>query len=71
MKEKAPLSHKVVSFQMLDFETLSPNSGLEIKFMEKYFFLKNYVTLEVAVSHNVLYNQPLPITHYQVRFLCL
>ena len=69
MREKTPLSHKVVCFQMLDFET--SNSKLEvskIKFVENYFFLKNYVTSEGAVSHNVFYYQPLPITHYQVRF---
>ena len=33
-----------------------------------YFFLENYVTSEGAISHNVLYHQPLPITRYQVRF---
>ena len=42
--------------------------GLEIKFMETYFFLENLVTSEDAVSHNVLYYQQLPITCYQVRF---
>ena len=42
--------------------------GLEIKFVENYFFLENYISLERAVSHNVLYYQPLPITRYQVRF---
>ena len=42
--------------------------GLKIKFTENYFFLENYVTSEGAVSHMVLYNQPLPITCYQVRF---
>ena len=36
--------------------------------MENYFFLKNYVTSEGAVSHNVLYYQPLPITRNQERF---
>ena len=36
--------------------------------MENYFFLKNYITSEGVVSYNVLYYQPLPITHYQVRF---
>ena len=36
--------------------------------MENYFFLENYVTSEGAVSHNVLYYQPLSITCYQVRF---
>ena len=33
-----------------------------------YFFLENYVTLEGAVSHNVLYYKPLPIPRYQLRF---
>ena len=36
--------------------------------MENYFFLENYGTSEGAVSHNVLYYQPLPITRYKVRF---
>ena len=36
--------------------------------MENYFFLENYVTSEEAVSHTVLYYQPLSITRYQVRF---
>ena len=39
MKEKTPLSHEVVCFQMLDFETSI--WGLKIKFMENDFFLKN------------------------------
>ena len=51
---------------MLDFET--SNSKLEIKFVENYFFFENYVTSEGAVSHNVLYYQPLTITRYQARF---
>ena len=42
--------------------------GLKIKFVENYFFLKNYVTSEGTVSHNVLYYQPLPSTHNQERF---
>ena len=37
-------------------------------YVENYFCLENYVTSEGAVSHNVLYYQPLPITCYQVRF---
>ena len=41
--------------------------GLKIKFVENYFFLKNYGTSEEAVSHNVLYHQPLPITRHQER----
>ena len=36
--------------------------------MENYFFIKNSVTPEGAVSHSVLYYQTLPITRYQVRF---
>ena len=36
--------------------------------MENYFFLENYATSEGAVSHIILYYQPLPITRYQVRF---
>ena len=42
--------------------------GLVIKFEENYFFLENYVTLEGAVSHNVLCHQPRPITRHLVRF---
>ena len=36
--------------------------------MENDFLLENYVTSEGAVSHKVLYYQPLPITRNQVRF---
>ena len=39
-----------------------------MKLVENNFFLKNYATSEVAVSHSVLYHQQLPITRYQVRF---
>ena len=42
--------------------------GLEIKFVENYFFLENYGTSEGAVSHNVLYYQPHPITGNKERF---
>ena len=34
--------------------------------MENYCHF-NYVTSEGAVSHNVLYYQPLPITHHQEK----
>ena len=30
-------------------------------------FFENYITSEGAISKNVLYYQPLPITRYQVR----
>ena len=59
VKEKIPLSHEVVCFQMLDFDTSKSNWNI---------FLENYVTSEGAVSHNVLYYQQLSITRYQVRF---
>ena len=62
MKEKTPLSHEAVCFQMLDFGTSKSNSEVsKIKFVENYFFLENYVTSEGAVSHNVLYYQPLSL----------
>ena len=71
MTEKTPLSHEVVCFQIL----ISRPQILNLRFRnqiilknQKYFFLQNYVTSEGAVSHNVLYYQPLPITQYQVRF---
>ena len=54
---------------MLDFET--SNSKLEVSksnSWENYFFLRNFVTSAGAVSHNVFYYQPLPITHNQERF---
>ena len=37
-------------FRDLKFKTW----GLEIIFVENYFFLENYITSEGAVSHNVL-----------------
>ena len=69
MKEKTHLSHGVVCVWMVDFETSSSKlCGFEIKFVENYFYLENYGTLEGAVFHNVLYHQPLPITRHQERF---
>ena len=68
MKEKTPLSHEVVRFPMLDFETSNSKSEVSKSNARKITFLENYVTSEGAVSHNALYYQPLPITHYEVRF---
>ena len=66
MDEKTPLSHEVVCFQMLDFKWgLKINSNILLR---NYFFLKNYVTSEGAVSHNVFYYQQLSIAHRQVSF---
>ena len=74
MIEKKPLSHEVVCFQMLDFGTLKfnyevskSNSNIYLKITS---FSKTTFTSEGAVSHNVLYFQPLLITRYQVSFLC-
>ena len=36
--------------------------------MRSYLFLKNNVTSEEVVSHNVLYRQQLYVAHYQVSF---
>ena len=36
--------------------------------MENNLFLKNYITSEGAVSHNVSYYQQLSIAYYQVSF---
>ena len=65
MKEKTPLLHNFVCFQM-------HNKRLQLKsfiiWVRNYLFLKNYVTSEGAVSHNVLYYQQLSIARYQVSF---
>ena len=52
------MSHGVVRFQMLDFETSSYQS--EVSKIRGHFRGSRF--------HNVLYYQPLPITRYQVRF---
>ena len=41
---------------------------IQILFVQNYFFLKNHITSEGAVSHNVLYYQQLSIARYQVSF---
>ena len=69
MKEKHTLVTRSCVLKVLDFETSS--SKLEVSKSnpwENDFFLQNYVTSEGAVSHSVLYYQPLPITLYQVSF---
>ena len=50
-----------------------PNKRLQaevfyVYWVRNYLFLKNYVTSEGAVSHNVLYYQQLSIARYQVSF---
>ena len=60
---------QVVRFQMSRNRDLSWvlefNSNILVG---NYFFLKNYVTSEGAVFHNVLYYKQLPIACYQVSF---
>ena len=53
---------------MLDFETSKSNFVKKKFSVKNYFFLKNYVTSEGAVSHNVLYYQQLSIARYHVSF---
>jgi hypothetical protein len=55
MKEKTPLLDKFVCFQL----------GILVR---KYLFLKNYVTSEGVVSHNVLFYEQLSNARYQVSF---
>ena len=45
-------------------DTAKSNSNILVR---NYYVPKNYITSEGAVSHNVLYYQPLPIIRYQVR----
>ena len=69
MKEKTPLSHEVLCFEMLDSETSKSNSEVsKSNSWKSAFSLENYVTSKGAVSHKILYHQPLPITLCQVRF---
>jgi hypothetical protein len=56
----------------LDFETSNSTSEVsKSNLWKNYFFLKNYITSEGAVSNNVLYYQPLPITRYQEMFYAI
>ena len=70
MEEKTPLLHKVVFFLMFDFGTSKSNSEVSKSssniLVENYFFLKNYVTSEETISHNILCQQQLSIACYQV-----
>ena len=64
MEEKIPLSHKVVCFQMLEFETSKSNYKVSKSnsniLVRNNVFLENDVTSEGAIQyHNVLYYQHL------------
>ena len=57
MKEKAPLSHEVVCFEMLEFGT--SNSKLEVSksnSWKNYFFHENYVTSEAEPFLTTFYS---------------
>ena len=61
---------QIMCFQMPWFRDLSWGFEFDSNIIVRnYFFLKNYVTLEGAVSHNVLYYQQLSIDRYQVVFM--
>ena len=54
---------------MLDYKTPKSNSEvLKSNSWKITFVRENYVTSDVAVSHNGLYYQQLSITRHQVRF---
>ena len=55
MKEKTPLPHEVVYFQMLDFETSNSKSEVSKSNSWKiYFFLEDYITSSLE---NKVYNE--------------
>ena len=68
MKEKTPLSHKVVCFQMLDFET--PNCKPEVSKSNswKITSFSKTTLLQREPFLTMFYTEQLPITRYQVRF---
>ena len=57
MEEKTPLPHKVVCLQMLEIETSKSNSEVSKSnsntFVRNNFYLKNDITSDGAISHNV------------------
>ena len=57
-RTKYPCPTKLCAFRCLISRPKILNLSVEIKFVEKYFFLENYVTLEGAVSHS----SRLPVT---------
>ena len=64
MEEKNTLSHEVVCFQMLDFDTSKSKSEvLKSKFVGNYFFLEKYVTSEEALRmFHTIDRSPLLVT---------
>ena len=68
IKERTPLSHEVVCFQMLDFETSKSFSEVSKSNSSKITFFSQKLLQGKVVSHNGLYYQQLPFTRSQVRF---
>ena len=73
MDEKTLLSHKLCGFRCLisrpqNLKINSEVSKSQSVLVKNYFFLKNYVTSEGAVSHNILYYQQVSIARNQVSF---
>ena len=65
--KKTPLSHKLCPFRCLEFET-----STEVSYsIRNYFFLKNYITSEGALSPNVLYTITSSHCSLPSKFLCL
>ena len=60
IRKKHPCHTKLWAFRwLISRPELFLIWGLEIKFVENYFFLENYDTLEGAVSHNTVNLSPL------------
>ena len=68
MTEKLPLSHEVVCFQMLDFGTSNSKAELSKSNSWKTTSFSKTTLLQEPFLTIVLYYQPLPITHYQMRY---
>ena len=71
--EKTLLSHKLCALRCLISrpQLWSRNNSSYFILVRNYFSLKNYVTSEGAISHNVLYYQQLSIALYQVKFFMI
>ena len=67
-RKKHPCGTKLCALRYLILKPQIQSLRSQNQIRWKYFFLENYITLEGAISHNVLYYQQLSITRYKVRF---
>ena len=67
-RKKHPCHTKFCAFRWFISRLQVLNLRSRNQILGTYFFLENYIISEGAVSHNVLYHQPLPVTRYQERF---